>query len=41
MAQVNETIRNIENKITDNTVLFFDLDETLINTNLAIIKIAN
>lgn len=35
MGQINETIQDIGNKITAHTVLFFDMDGTLVETNLA------
>jgi len=35
MIQTNKVTIDIENKITTNTVLFFDMDGTLIDTNLA------
>lgn len=35
MEQVNTFTQNVENKITTNIVLFFDMDGTLVNTNLA------
>lgn len=35
MEQTNEVIKDIDNKITTTTVLFFDMDGTLVDTNLA------
>ena len=35
MEQTNEARQGIDNKISDNTVLFFDMDGTLVDTNFA------
>jgi beta-phosphoglucomutase-like phosphatase (HAD superfamily) len=35
MEQTNEAAQDIDNKITVDTVLFFDMDGTLVDTNLA------
>ena len=35
MKQINDVTQDVDNKVTTDTVLFFDLDGTLIETNLA------